>query len=207
MSADLTLLPGNATAWETANSTVSERMLSTPVSTILAERDPTQCSAAFVAPLAWERSVHFWNPNDDAGNRARIVSSFSDHLQYGSPAALESEIALDTGLSIRVREFWELPGLVWPDFVVDININPGDPTPNVAGVYASALHRKPPRDVLTNLRVVAAQPPAPVIVGIGVGVTARMVVLPAGGAPPDPAYLAAATTRVMPNIKVLPFKG
>ncbi len=207
MSADAGLLPGNATAWERANSTVSERMLTVPVLAILKERDPAQCDAQFIAPLAWERSVHFWNPNDVAGNRARVASSFSDHLQYGSPSALEAEIALDTGLSIRVREFWELPGLAWPDFVIDVNINPGDAVPNVAAVYASVLQRKPPRDVLVNLRVVADQPPAPLVVGIGVGVTARIVVLPSGGAPASPAFVAGAAIRVMPYVKVLPFKG
>jgi phage tail P2-like protein len=206
MSADLTLLPGNATAWERSNSTVSARLLSAPVALIQTERDPSRCRAQFVAPLAWERSVHFWDPDDDAGNRARIASSFTDHLAYGSPAALEAEIALDTGLTIEINEFWQLPGLQWPEFVVDAVINPGDPSPDLARVVASALRRKPPRDVLAFPRVFVRQPVGPIVVAAGSAVTVKVKVLPFNAAP-SPSLVVGATTRVSPSVKVLPLKS
>jgi P2-related tail formation protein len=201
------LLPGNATAWERANAEVSAaNMLRSPVATIPRERDPLACDAAFVAPLGWERSVHFWNPGDDAGNRARIASSFADHLNYGCPATLENEISLDTGLTVTVREFFEVAGLTWPDFVVDIDIEPGDPAPNVAAVYAAALTRKPARDVLAMVRLLAAQPAASVFVAAATCVAPRLIVLPLGGAKPDPQIYVGAGTRVMPIVTVLPLE-
>jgi phage tail P2-like protein len=204
---DAALLPANATAWERSNSLVSTRILGAPVALILKERDPARCDAQFVAPLAWERSVHFWSPGDDAGNRARVASSFVDHLQYGAPAPLEAEIGLDTGYQIALHEFWQLPGLVWPDFVVDVVINPGDPTPVLSGVYASALTRKPPRDVLDRVRIFALQPAAPLEIGAGCCVSSHVVVLPFNAAPPPPQIAFGAATRVMPIMKILPLRA
>ncbi len=206
MSADGTLLPGNATAWERANSTVSERMLAVPVAIVLKERDPSQCDAQFIAPLAWERSVHFWDTGDDAGNRARIASSFIDHCGYGAPAALEAEINLDTGQTVSIREFWQLPGLSWPDFVVDSVINPGDPSPDVVAVWNSTLRRKPPRDVLDRVRVRGVQPPAPLYAGAGCCVSTRVTILPANAAPPPPQIYVGAATRALPFATVLPLR-
>lgn len=181
---------------------MSERLLGAPVSLILKERDPANCDAQFVAPLGWERSVHYWDPNDYAGNRARIESSFSDHCGYGAAAALEAEIALDVGAlswlqatnlpiyspiaqpplgqaAIVVREFWEVPGYSWPDFAVFVVIRPGDPQPDPSIVYASALRRKPVRDVLADVRIVAAATPSSSWVGAGVGAFISAKILPA----------------------------
>ena len=206
MSADATLLAANETAWERANSTVSERILNAPASLILQERDPVACDAQFVAPLAWERSVHFWDPAADAENRARIAASFTDHLGYGAPAALEAEIALDTGLSVSVREFWEVPGLVWPDFLVDVHIQPGVQPP-LAPVWKSALRRKPVRDVLVNVRYAAAQPAAALAVVAACHVTQRATILPLGAPKPPPAFVAGAALRVFVYPKILPLKS
>ncbi|MGA2491851.1 MAG: phage tail protein [Roseiarcus sp.] len=201
------LLPGNATAWERANAEVSApRMLDAPVATIGKERDPVHCDGAFVAPLGWERSVHFWSPNDDAGNRARVASSFPDHLNYGCPATLEAEIALDTGFAITVREFWELASLVWPDFVVDVAINPGEPSPDLAPVWASALARKPVRDVLASVRLFAAQPPTPLYVGAASAVRPNVKILPDGLPKPPPQLWIGAASRMAPRLKVLPLR-
>ncbi len=199
------LLPKNATAWERCNSRISTRMLSVPVALILKERDPMRCDAAFVAPLAWERSVHYWNPGDDAGNRARIASSLADHKGYGAPAALEAEIALDTGYVIAIREFWELPGLVWPDFVVDVVYSAGAAWPALAGVYASALRRKPPRDVLDRVRVFAETPPAPIVVGAACFASFNGTVFPVDGAPLPPSFAVGAATRIVCVFTVSPF--
>lgn len=219
------LLPSNATAWERSHSTVSERLLAAPVALILKERDPASCDAQFLAPLGWERSVHFWDPADDAGNRARVASSFVDHCGYGAPAALEAEIALDVGAlswaqatglpvysldvappsgqaAIVVREFWEVPGYSWPDFAVFVVVNPGDPQPDTSKIYASALRRKPPRDVLAEVRIVAATTPAPSFFGAGVGAFISAKILPA--ATPAPQLNAGAGVGAFVSAKILP---
>jgi len=201
------LLPPNATPFERAQSAEDNRVLAADVAAIRRERQPASCDEAFVAPLAWERSIHFWNPSDDAENRARIASSFADHGGYGSPPALEDEIALDTGLPVTVREFWQLAGLAWPDFVVDVAIAPGEAAPDVGAVIASALKRKNVRDVLAAVRLLAAQPAANVNVGAATCVTPRLTILPLGGAPHDPQIYVGASTRVLPHFTVLPLRA
>ena len=201
------LLPPNATPFERAQSAEDNRILAADVAAIRRERQPATCDAAFVAPLAWERSIHFWSPGDEAGNRARVAASFADHGGYGSPPALEDEIALDTGFPVTVREFWELAGLVWPDFVVDVAIAPGEAAPDVGAVTASALKRKNVRDVLAAVRLFASQPPANVNVGAGVCVTPRVTILPLGGSPHDPQIYVGAATRVLPRFTVLPLRA
>lgn len=202
------LLPGNATAWERANDEVAaKRLRQIDVAAIRRERDPAACDAAFVAPLAWERSVHHWVPGDDAGNRTRVASSFVDHVNYGCPAPLEAEIAADTGVAVRVREFFELAGLEWPDFVVDVPVNPGDPAPNVAAIAASALARKPVRDVLASVRLVASQPASPLYVGAATSVRPKVTVLPFGLPKSAPQLYVGAASRTMPTLKVLPLRA
>ncbi len=203
-----TLLPPNATAWERSNEAVSgPRMEGLPVSAIRQARDPEACATVFLAGLAWERSVHFWDPGDAAGNRARVASSWTDHLVYGAPAALEAEIALDTGLTIAVREFFEVPGLVWPEFVADAVVDPGDAAPDMTAVIASALARKPVRDVLARARVFAVQQPASVLVSAATFASPKVVVLPLGGAPPLPQVLVGAASRVIEIATVYPLKA
>ena len=197
----LALLPGNATAFEVAQSAVSARLFDLNVPVIAQSRDPSRCDAQFVPFLAWERSVHFYNPADVAGNRARIESSFEDHLNYGSPAALEAEIALDTGQTVRVIEFFEEQGLEWPDFAVASVIDPGDPAPDMDGLLASALVRKNVRDWPAP-RVLGRQPVGACFVGGGTGVCITAKILPAASPPPS-AYLGGAS-GVMITAKILP---
>ncbi|MGD0564547.1 MAG: phage tail protein [Roseiarcus sp.] len=201
------LLPPNATPFERAQSAEDNRVLAANANAIRAERQPATCDEAFIAPLAWERSIHFWAPGDDAGNRARIASSFADHGSYGSPPALEQEIALDTGLDIAVREFWEIAGLVWPDFVVDCLINIGDPAPSLAAVTASANTRKNVRDVLARVRFVAAQPAAALSVAAATCVNPRVKILPLNAAPPPPQIYVGASTRALPHVTILPLRA
>jgi len=201
------LLPPNATPFERAQSAQDNRLLNADANAIRREREPASCDAAFVAPLAWERSIHFWDPADDSGNRARIASSFADHGAYGSPSALEQEIAMDTGLTVAVREFWEIAGLAWPDFAVDVATAPGEPAPDLAPVVAWALARKNVRDVLARVRLAAAQPAASVSVGAACCVSPRVTVLPFGGASHDPQIYVGATTRALPHVSVFPLRA
>ena len=201
------LLPPNATPFERAQSAEDNRILAANANAVRTERQPSTCDAAFVAPLAWERGIHFWSPGDDAGNRARIASSFADHGAYGSPPALEDEIALDTGLPITVREFFELPGLAWPDFAVDVAVEIGGAAPDIGAITASANARKNVRDVLARVRFVALQPAAPLAVGAATSVAPRLKILPLGAVPPLPQFNVGATTRVAPNVTILPLRA
>lgn len=204
MSAD-DLLPPNATPFEKASSAADKRVLAADTDAIRRARDPAAAPSAIVPFLAWERAVHFYDPDDAAGNRARITSSFADHGQYGSPPALEQEIALDTGLTVEVREFWELADLTWPDFVVDVVVNPGDATPDLSAVRPSALKRKNVRDMLARVRILVRQPPATVYVGAATSAHVNATILPLGGAPADPQIIVAATSRMLSFATILPW--
>ena len=111
-----------------------------------------------VPGLGAQRAIH-WVVGDTAGNRAKAASSFSDHLSYGAPPALESEIAQDTGQTIQIIEFFQDPALTWPYFWVCTVVNPGDPAPNTQAVWNSAILRKPPRD-MPGVRIKLNQPVA-----------------------------------------------
>ncbi len=197
----LALLPGNAVAFEAANSKVASRLFDLDVGVIEKSRDPQNCDAAFTPFLAWERSIHFWSPNDEVGNRARIASSFSDHCAYGAPAALEAEIALDTGQDVRVIEFFEEPGLTWPDFVVASQIDAGDPLPDIDALMASALTRKNVRD-MPSPRIFARQPAGACHLGAASGVIVTAKIL--ASAPPQPSTRVGAATGVLVSAKILP---
>lgn len=193
------LLPSNATPFERAISGAGARMLSVDADAIRRERDPSRCDAAFVPFLAWERSVHFYDPADESGNRSRIESSFNDHLNYGSPDALQSEIALDTGQAVHLVEFWEERDLTWPDFVVESVIVPGDPAPDLDAVMASALKRKNVRDV-PHVRTRVIQPAA--VLNVGAAHHISMRITPAATVPMLPNV--GATHRLLPHLQVRP---
>lgn len=196
------LLPANATALERALSQVAARLLEAPVHVIRAARVGATAPRALLGHLAWERSVH--HPTaDEAAMRARIDSSFADHLSYGAPAALEAEIALDTGLTIRVVEAWERPYLVWPDFLVEVVIDPGDPAPDVGAAWRAAVRRKNVRD-WPSARVFARQPEGALYMGAATHVSPRVKILPEGGAKPAPQMFIGAAIRTLPRVKILP---
>lgn len=199
----LALLPANATPWETAMSLTSSRILDTDTQAVRRERDPLQCDPAFLPFLGWERSVHYWSATDAAGNAARAASSFPDHLSYGAPSALEAEIALDTGQTIRVVEFFEEPDLVFPQFVVESVISPGDPVPDLAAMNGSALRRKNVRDDLAAVRLRGSQPAASIYIGAAARVSPNVKVLPAPPSVP-PLLSIGAATRVFPYARILP---
>lgn len=197
------LLPRNATPWERALSKTSARLLATDTDVIRRERDPLHCDRAFLPALGMERSVHHYTGTDVAADRARTASSFSDHCAYGTPAALEQEIALDTGQEIGVVEFFEELGLEWPDFAVESIVDPGDPTPDLAALRASAIRRKNVRD-WPHIRVRVNNPVAPLYIGAAThkGVTVR--VLPEDALPPPPQLYIGAATRKVIEVRVLP---
>lgn len=188
------LLPPRTSPLQRALSGAGARMLTVDTDAIRRERDPSRCGAVFVPFLAWERSVHFYDPADDAGNRSRIQSSFNDHLNYGSPDALEAEIALDTGQNAHLVEFWEERDLTWPDFVVESVINPGDAPPDLDAVMASALKRKNVRDV-PHVRVAVLQPTG--VVNVGATQSIAMRIVNAVKSPSPPPYVGAGQRLTM----------
>lgn len=197
------LLPGNATPWERAQSATSARLLDTDTDAIRRERDPLRCDRQFLPFLGMERSVHHYTGTSEALDRARTAASFDDHRSYGTPAALEQEIALDTGQDVRVIEFFEEQGLVWPDFVVETTIDPGDPTPDLNALWASAMHRKNVRD-MPRLRVRGRQPVAPLYIGAASHVSASVRILPDEALPPPKQIFIGAAFRSIPTVRILP---
>lgn len=113
--------------------------------------------------------------------RVRIDSSFADHLSYGTPDALEKEIALDVGAPVRIKEFWEVAGATWPDFFVAIPVGPDQPTPpDAVDVLNSALRRKNVRD-WPNVRLEARETPMSLKVSVGSQVRLTIKSLPVDG--------------------------
>ena len=168
------LLPANATAFEDAQSQTSARLLEAPVQVIRDARMGASAPSQLLPFLAWERSVH--HPSTDTATmRGRIDASFADHLSYGTPAALENEIFLDTGVAVTVREYWEKPGASWPDFFVCIPVGPGHPAPpsDLGPILRSALSRKNVRD-WPNIRLEGRADPATAQVSVGLQVRLRV---------------------------------
>ncbi|MFT4099034.1 MAG: phage tail protein I [Rhodoblastus sp.] len=169
------LLPDTATAFEQAQSATSARLLDAPTQIVRDARRGASAPEQLLPFLAWERSVHHTS-DAEATMRARIDSAFADHLAYGSPAALEEEIALDTGVAVQIREFFEIPGGAWPDFFVVIPVGPGHPAPpdDMGPILRSALRRKNVRD-WPGVRLESRPDvvPASVSVGLQVRLTIR----------------------------------
>ena len=203
--AERSLLPGNATALERSLSLAANaRMGALDVEAVRRERQPQTADAAFLPLLAFERSVHFWRAGDDAGNSARIASSFSDHGAYGSPVALANEIALDVGWPVIIREFWQFGG-VWPAFrvVLPLADDSGAP-PSADVVKASANARKNVRDLLDRI-VYAFSETGPLNIGAAVHVAGQIRVEPYDYTPTFPGPLAyGAAVRVIGQIQVEP---
>jgi hypothetical protein len=89
--------------------------------------------------------VHYWTGTDKAGDKTRVKSAFKDHQTYGTPQALETEISQDINYTVKVLEFFEA-GLNWPDFAVEVPIEPDILVPSVSKIMAAALRRKNVRD-------------------------------------------------------------
>lgn len=211
------LLPQNATEFERAQSKTSARILDTDTNIIRRARVPAQTPAAFLPFLAAERSVHHYGgpftdeftaefPGSIAFKRAQTASSFSDHLSYGTPAALEKEIELDAGFPVRIVEFFEDPELTFPDFMVEATIDPGEPYPDMAAARRSAANRKNVREVLAKTRVRVRQPIAAMNVGAATHATSRVRIFPIGGAPPPKQVFVGAFTRAMPKVRIFPLR-
>ena len=200
------LLPGNATVLETSLSlSANARMGNVDVEAVRREREPQTCDAVFLPLLGFERSLHHWVGGDAPGNAKKIAASFADHLSYGSPSALEAEIAADTGQTIRLREFYEYAS-VWPGFKIDTIINPGDASPNLAAANASAVARKNVRDLYEGARIFARQPPSPAIVGAATHMSSFLTIYPVGGNRPPPTLFTGAASRALGVNKILPLR-
>lgn len=196
------LLPANATPMERALSDAAARIQDVDADVIRRSRRGATAPLALLPMLAAERSLHHPSP-DEATQRARIDASFGDHLSYGSPAALEIEIALDTGAVIHVVEAHERADLEWPDFMVEAVIAPGDPSPDVAAIAASALRRKNVRD-WPRVRIRGLQPTATLAVAAASHVSPRVRVHPEGAHRPPPQIHIGAAARTLIYLKILP---
>ena len=198
------LLPPNATPFERSESSVSARILDTDTNIIRRARDPFATPSNILPFLAAERSVHHYTGTNEALDRASTASSFADHIAYGSPDALEAEIALDLALSIRIVEFNEEPGMEWPDFFVEALIDPGDAAPDIDALWSSAIRRKNVRDWPSRLRVFGRQPPGTDWFGAGVSTSPCVRILPEDALPPPPTFFAGAGTHAQPKVRVRP---
>ena len=195
------LLPANGTAFERAQSKTSARTLDAPSEVIRTARVGATAPAALLGHLAWERSVH--HPvSDAAAMRARIDSAFADHLAYGAPAALEAEIAQDTGQSIAIVEFDGDPALQWPDFIIESVVDPGAAHPDTAALMASALARKNVRDWPVKARVRMRTQPGALYVASASHFTTRLTIRDRS-LPPPQIYVGSAS-RFRPQVTFLP---
>lgn len=170
------LLPPNKAPFEEVSSRVSHRILETDVGVVERARDPMAADAPFVPLIGAERAVHHPTAGTALARRQRAAQSFADHQSYGAPAALEAEIALDTGEApenIRVKEFWTERDLSFPDFVVEALRQPGDDMPDLRPHYASAMRRKNVRDWL-KVRAHYSHPPGRLFHGAAANISIRV---------------------------------
>lgn len=200
---DNLLPPNEPTPFQDAQSQTSARLLDAPHQVIRDARKGATAPKQLLAFLAWERSVHH-PTSDEAVMRQRIDSSFADHLSYGTPDALAAEIELDTGVAVRVVEYFEEPGLEWPDFVMDAEFELGALQPDVSGVMASALMRKNVRDWPAGVRLRPKQPVGDLFTGAATFVGHVLRIAPLDEAPPSRGLFIGAATRVIQSLRIAP---
>jgi phage tail P2-like protein len=208
MTARAALLPANASAFEIAESSTSARLLEADTNIIRRERDAMQCDARFLPFLAWERSTHHWTGTKVAPDRAAVDNSFADHIAYGSPAALEAEIAADIGSAVVIREYFEC-GREWPDFEITIAVlddAPPPPTPDLVWSSVVGRQRKNVRD--WPIIVYTAGERGPLVIAAAVHVAGTYTVKPFD---PTPRFLGplayGVAVRVVGNINVRPYSA
>ena len=192
-----------ATPFEKALNGVNARLLDLDQNVIRRNREATSVEKEFLPALAWERSVHHWS-GDEATDRDRTETSFADHGTYGRPDAQEGEIALDTGVNVRVVEFFEDATLEWPDFVVEMRLAAGVAQGDLSAVAQSAICRKNVRDWPSRLRVRGPDVPGGFSIGVATRPFARVAILPSDPVPPFTSFVFGAATRSIPSHKVLP---
>ncbi|MBB4199051.1 phage tail P2-like protein [Rhodoblastus sphagnicola] len=139
------MLPPTASPTEHALSSAGARMLALDVQAIRRNRQPMQCSAAFLPLLCWERSLRRFDPADSYFNRARAQNAFVEHELAGTPAMLETEISFDLGYPVTIRDFFEA-GLAWPGFEALVTLDPTRDPPDSGSVLTSVMARKNVRD-------------------------------------------------------------
>ena len=191
------LLPDSATPFERAlslgdASTYVARAFDPDL--IRRVKDPAVCPVELLPYLAWERSVHEWDPTwPEWRKRNAVASSFELHQRYGTRWAVEQ--ALDeVGVGAELDEWFEYAGRPYC-FRIRIPVPDGWTTVLTRTVYRVAIGAKNARSYLDGLVLQPVPAPAPVLVGTAAVMRRRLYATTGtyAGVPPAPATVLVGT--------------
>lgn len=101
------LLPGNATARETAHAETDGRLDDIDMDVIRRAKDPATAPAEMLPALAWEWSADVWDPSWPVDIKRRIVAASPEvHRLKGTRRAVQ--VALDAlHIKATIKEWWQ----------------------------------------------------------------------------------------------------
>lgn len=123
------LLPGNATARETAHAETDGRLDDIDMDVIRRAKDPATAPAEMLPALAWEWSVDVWDPAWPVDIKRRVVAASPEvHRLKGTRRSLQ--VALGSFfLDAAITEWWQAQPQVAPyTFRVDFTFGSGLPS-------------------------------------------------------------------------------
>ena len=165
MSQDL--LPSSSTPFERALSLADDDSYTTRAldpELVRRVKDPALCPTELLPYLAWERSLHEWDPAwPEWRKRNAIASSLDLHRRYGTRWGVEQALG-QLGIGAELDEWFEYGGRPYC-FRVRIPVPDGWTTQMTQTVYRVAIGAKNARSYLDGLLVTPS--PAPASVGVG----------------------------------------
>jgi len=164
---DDSLLPPEATPFERALSLGDRDSYDTQAfdpDLIRRVKDPALCPVELLPYLAWERSLHEWDPAwPEWRKRNAIADSLDLHRRYGTRWGVDRAI-VELGIGAEVDEWFEYNGRPYC-FRIRIPVPEGWTTRLTAIVYRTAIAAKNARSYLDGLLLTPAPAPAAVLVG------------------------------------------
>ncbi|MGI3901236.1 MAG: phage tail protein I [Janthinobacterium lividum] len=157
------LLPDSATLFERALSLGDASSFVTVAfdpDLIRHVKDPALCPIELLPYLAWERSVHEWDPTwPEWRKRNAVASSMELHRRYGTRWGVEQ--ALDElGIGAELDEWFEYAGRPYC-FRIRIPVPTGWTTALTSTVYRVAIGAKNARSYLDGLQLIITPDPPP----------------------------------------------
>lgn len=160
-----TLLPANATPWETAiEGAESGLVAADPVDLIASARDPAACPPGLLPYLAMERSVVAYDTGWPlAQRRAVVAGSFAQHRAMGTRQGLNLALA-HLGYTLTVREWFEATPKLDP-YLFTISVGLDASTPWTAEAWAAVVsvanRAKNARSLLASIAPLRTVPGGP----------------------------------------------
>lgn len=156
----MSLLPPNATPFERALSTVSERMSDIPVP-LRSLWNAATCPVELLPWLAWGLSIDSWSSDwPENVKRERVRQAIAIQRRKGTSASVRS-VVRSFGGSVALREWWQLDQPGEPhtfELVLTVSGQDGQPATAafIDSIIAEVSRTKPVRSHFTFLQGLAS---------------------------------------------------